>query len=70
MSAIALYARPGLDLSAKIEAAVERLREASIQHGQGLVQSSSLGVEDMVVTMVDANGQGLPPPRSMNPSAW
>lgn len=59
MSAIALYARPGLDLRAKIEAAVERLREASIQHGQGLVQSSSLGVEDMVVTDLIAR-HGLP----------
>jgi len=49
-NAIALYARPGLDLRVKIDQAVQRLREASIAHGQGLVQSSSLGVEDMVVT--------------------
>lgn len=49
-NAMALYAKPGLDLSEKLEAAVSRLREASIQHGNGLVQASSLGVEDMVIT--------------------
>ncbi len=49
-NAIGLYAQPGLDLSARIEAAVARLQDASIQHGDGLVQSSSLGVEDMVIT--------------------
>ena len=55
--AIGLYARPGLDLSARIDAAVSRLREASIAHGQGLVQSSSLGVEDMVITDLIARHQ-------------
>ncbi len=56
-NAIALYARWSPALDAKIEAAVERLREASIAHGQGLVQSSSLGVEDMVVTDLIARHQ-------------
>ncbi|MFT3666306.1 phosphoadenylyl-sulfate reductase [Piscinibacter sp.] len=49
-NAIALYARRTPQLDAKIEAALQRLRDASIEHGDGLVQSSSLGVEDMVVT--------------------
>jgi phosphoadenosine phosphosulfate reductase len=49
-SAIALYARWSAELDAKIEAATQRLRDAAAQHGVGLVQSSSLGVEDMVVT--------------------
>lgn len=48
--AIGLYARWTPQLDGKIEAALQRLREASIEHGDGLVQSSSLGVEDMVVT--------------------
>jgi phosphoadenosine phosphosulfate reductase len=56
-NAIGLYAKPGLDLGAKIEAAVSRLREASIAHGQGLLQSSSLGVEDMVITDLIARHQ-------------
>lgn len=48
--AIALYARPSPALAAKVDAALQRLRDASLAHGAGLVQSSSLGVEDMVVT--------------------
>jgi phosphoadenosine phosphosulfate reductase len=56
-SAIALYARWSPALDGKIAAAVQRLREASIAHGQGLVQSSSLGVEDMVVTDLIARHQ-------------
>jgi phosphoadenosine phosphosulfate reductase len=57
MTAIALYARWSKDLDAKIEAATARLREACIAHGAGLVQSSSLGVEDMVVTDLIARAQ-------------
>jgi phosphoadenosine phosphosulfate reductase len=49
-SAIALYARWSPELDGKIAAAVQRLSDATISHGQGLLQSSSLGVEDMVVT--------------------
>ncbi len=56
-SAIALYARWSPELNGKIDTAVQRLREASIAHGQGLVQSSSLGVEDMVVTDLIARHQ-------------
>jgi len=49
-NAMALYARWTPQLDARIEAALQRLRDASIAHGDGLVQSSSLGVEDMVIT--------------------
>jgi phosphoadenosine phosphosulfate reductase len=49
-SAIALYARWSPELDGKIAAAQQRLREAVMQHDVGLLQSSSLGVEDMVVT--------------------
>ncbi|MFG6489019.1 phosphoadenylyl-sulfate reductase [Roseateles sp. BYS78W] len=49
-NAIGLYAKWTLALDAKIEAALQRLRDANIAHGDGLVQSSSLGVEDMVIT--------------------
>ncbi|WP_374662826.1 phosphoadenylyl-sulfate reductase [Inhella sp.] len=50
MSAIALYARWSAALDDKVRMAQQRLRAAVVQHGDGLVQSSSLGVEDMVVT--------------------
>ncbi|MBH9554213.1 phosphoadenylyl-sulfate reductase [Inhella gelatinilytica] len=49
-SAIALYARWSRELDGKIGAAVERLQDAAVAHGAGLVQSSSLGVEDLVIT--------------------
>jgi len=56
-NAIALYARWSPELDAKIEGAVQRLREAALSHGAGLVQSSSLGVEDMVITDLIARHQ-------------
>jgi phosphoadenosine phosphosulfate reductase len=58
-NAIALYAKSSPALDAKVEAALQRLRDANIQHGDGLVQSSSLGVEDMVITDLIAR-TGLP----------
>jgi phosphoadenosine phosphosulfate reductase len=50
MSAIALYARatPGFD--DRLAAAAERLRDAANQYAGRIVQASSLGAEDMVVT--------------------
>lgn len=56
-NAIGLYARWTPALDAKIEAALQRLTDASIEHGDGLVQSSSLGVEDMVITDLIARTQ-------------
>ena len=56
-NAVRLYAKWTPALDAKIDAALHRLREASIAHGDGLVQSSSLGVEDMVITDLIARTQ-------------
>jgi phosphoadenosine phosphosulfate reductase len=50
MSAIDLYARAGADFDAKLERTRERLREAAKSHAGRIVQATSLGVEDMVVT--------------------
>lgn len=49
-SAIALYARKGPDFEAKLAATVERLRAAAAAHPGGIVQATSLGAEDMVIT--------------------
>jgi phosphoadenosine phosphosulfate reductase len=56
-NAIGLYAKWTPALDAKIAAALQRLTDASIEHGDGLVQSSSLGVEDMVITDLIARTQ-------------
>ncbi|HWK84822.1 MAG TPA: phosphoadenylyl-sulfate reductase [Caldimonas sp.] len=50
MSAMALYARatPGFD--ERVSAAAARLRDAAREHAGRIVQATSLGVEDMVVT--------------------
>lgn len=60
-SAIALYARALPDFDAKVAAAVERLRRASLEFGDRIVQVSSLGAEGMVVTDLIARHQ-LPIP--------
>ncbi len=49
-SAIALYARKGPDFEAKLAATVERLRAAAAAHPGRIVQATSLGAEDMVIT--------------------
>ena len=49
-SAIALYARPGVDFAAKLDATIELLRAAAQDHRGAIVQATSLGAEDMVVT--------------------
>ncbi len=49
-SAIALYARPSADFDAKVAAAVARLRDAAAAHAGRIVQATSLGAEDMVIT--------------------
>lgn len=56
-NAIALYARATPELAGKVEAALQRLRDAHAQHGAGAVQSSSLGVEDMVITDLIARAE-------------
>jgi phosphoadenosine phosphosulfate reductase len=49
-SAIALYARPSADFAAKLDATIELLKAAAEDHGGRIVQATSLGAEDMVVT--------------------
>ncbi|MBL0720137.1 phosphoadenylyl-sulfate reductase [Piscinibacter sp. Jin2] len=49
-SAIALYARKGPDFKAKLAATVERLSAAAAAHPGRIVQATSLGAEDMVIT--------------------
>lgn len=50
MSAIDLYARQTEGFDARLAQAVSVLKEATAQHAGHIVQSTSLGVEDMVVT--------------------
>jgi phosphoadenosine phosphosulfate reductase len=50
MSAVDLYARRTEGFEARLAQAVEVLKEAAAQHAGRIVQSTSLGVEDMVVT--------------------
>jgi phosphoadenosine phosphosulfate reductase len=50
MSAIALYARAGKDHDAKVAQTLALLREAVAQHAGAIVQATSLGAEDMVLT--------------------
>lgn len=56
-NAIALYARATPALAGKVEAALQRLRDAHAQHGAGAIQSSSLGVEDMIITDLIARAE-------------
>jgi phosphoadenosine phosphosulfate reductase len=58
-SAIALYARPSADFSAKLDATIEHLKAAAADHAGRIVQATSLGAEDMVVTDLIAR-LGLP----------
>jgi phosphoadenosine phosphosulfate reductase len=56
-SAIALYDRPSAEFDAKVAHALEVLRTAASQHAGHVVQSTSLGAEDMVVTDLIARFQ-------------
>jgi phosphoadenosine phosphosulfate reductase len=49
-SAIALYARPSADFEAKLAATIELLKAAADDHAGRIVQATSLGAEDMVIT--------------------
>ncbi len=57
MSAIDLYARKTRGHDARVAHAVALLREAAEDHGGRIVQSSSLGVEGMVITDMIARHQ-------------
>jgi phosphoadenosine phosphosulfate reductase len=50
MSAIDLYARRSADFTSKLEHALALLREAAAQHAGRVVQATSLGAEDVVIT--------------------
>lgn len=57
MSAIALYDRPSPEFNDKVEQALARLQAAAQAHPGSIVQSTSLGVEDMVITDLIARHQ-------------
>jgi phosphoadenosine phosphosulfate reductase len=48
--AIALYAQPSADFEAKLRHALGLLRAAAAEHAGTIVQATSLGAEDMVLT--------------------
>jgi len=49
-AAITLYAHASPDYAAKVHATIELLKAAAFEHADKVVQATSLGVEDMVVT--------------------
>jgi phosphoadenosine phosphosulfate reductase len=49
-SAITLYARPSSEFEDRVASALNALRSAQAQHTGVIVQASSLGAEDMVIT--------------------
>jgi phosphoadenosine phosphosulfate reductase len=57
MNAVALYDRPSADFDARVAHAVVTLQAAASEHAGSIVQSTSLGVEDMVVTDLIARQQ-------------
>jgi phosphoadenosine phosphosulfate reductase len=60
-SAIGLYARPSADFEAKLDATIELLKAAAEDHAGRIVQATSLGAEDMVVTdLIVRLGLGIP----------
>ncbi|RTL28991.1 MAG: phosphoadenylyl-sulfate reductase [Burkholderiales bacterium] len=56
-SAIGLYNRPSADYAAKVHATIELLKATVIEHPGKVVQATSLGVEDMVLTDLIARHQ-------------
>ena len=56
-SAITLYNKPSADYAAKVQATVELLKAAAFEHPGKVVQATSLGVEDMIVTDLIARHQ-------------
>jgi phosphoadenosine phosphosulfate reductase len=59
VSAISLYARASAGFDAKLEHTLDLLRAAAADHSGTIVQATSLGVEDMVLTHLIAE-HGLP----------
>jgi phosphoadenosine phosphosulfate reductase len=50
MNAIALYDRKTAEFDSRVASAVKVLRQAAAEHAGSVVQSTSLGAEDMVIT--------------------
>ena len=60
-SATQRHARPGARHAELVEQAVAVLRQAAAEHAGALVQASSLGVEDMVLSdLIHRHGLGIP----------
>jgi phosphoadenosine phosphosulfate reductase len=57
MSAIALYARQTAGFEERLAATLQTLRDAAAAHPGSVVQSTSLGAEDMVITDLIARHQ-------------
>jgi phosphoadenosine phosphosulfate reductase len=57
MSAISLYAKPSADHNNKLAITVALLRSAASRHAGRIVQATSLGAEDMVLTDLIARHQ-------------
>ena len=57
MSAIALYGRKKAGFEDRLEAALQALKDAAAAHPGTLVQATSLGAEDMVITDLIARHQ-------------
>ena len=56
-SAITLYNKPSADYADKVHATIELLKAAAIEYPGQVVQATSLGVEDMVLTDLIARNQ-------------
>ena len=56
-SAIGLYARATAGFEARVAHTLELLRKAAVEHAGRIVQATSLGAEDMVVTDLIARHQ-------------
>jgi phosphoadenosine phosphosulfate reductase len=54
MNAVTLHARPSADYAAKLAHTVAVLTSAAAEHGSRLVQATSLGAEDQVLTQLIA----------------
>ncbi len=57
MSAIALYARKTAQFDSRVANAISVLKQAATEHAGTVVQSTSLGAEDMVITDLIARHQ-------------
>ncbi|HRY89186.1 MAG TPA: phosphoadenylyl-sulfate reductase, partial [Rubrivivax sp.] len=56
-SAIALYARADAQFDERVAHAVAALQAAAVEHAGAIVQATSLGAEDMVLTDLIARHQ-------------